>query len=341
MTVQIQVGTLETCEECNGSIVRCDGSRVCEDCGLIIGRDIVRSSYQLTPQKQATSTPTQFVGLAKTDVHNNGLGSSVGYGLRKKSMGRTKFMTSKERMNGRRLKWTQMISERNEEMTLKRVLIRLSRNSDLLGISHQYRSQIVFLVKKALKIRRDMGLFSPTGYTITAACTEYISKTNGLNIEVKDIWAVYKTAAFNRKTSFNNCKLWLEKILGIKFLAVRPVELVGKVISQLKMCQAIDERLERHGVDKTKFFVELEGAVKTLFAHIGFEVYGGRNPYSVVASGAYALSRLIVRPIIMTQKIVESATGAAEYTIRDHCMKVWKPLFPRFIEEGIIEGRNF
>ncbi len=327
------------CVECKGRSVRSNGQIVCGECGLVLDVERIDGIYLIRESNVPHGIPSQYVSPTKFHVHDKGLGSEIRNRLDFTYM----RMSQGQRYQARRLSSNQRRYGNPHESTLRRTLILLSQKCGVLGISDLYKSQIAMLIRKALKVRRttnDGRRYA--GYLIGIACTEYVVKKNRLMItsdKIVKVWSAnWDEGRYRHRTILNQCKMWLQETLGIKFAYVKATDVIPKSISLLKNIPSICGRLEKHGMDPDKFYRQLEVNTMLVFDNTDYLDYQGKNPYVLVASCIYALDRLLGSKTILTQVDVAEATGTNNVSIRDHFKNLWKSIISDLLERSIIRS---
>jgi len=143
--------------------------------------------------------------------------------------------------------------------------------------------------------------------------------------DIIDIWAENHEVS---ATSINKAKFWLQENTEMRFVRTTPLAAIPKTISMLKGDPKIVQRLYDKGVDFDSFFHQLDKKVEFVFKNVGFSTYGGRDPFTLVASCCYSVYSIFTNKRYLSQKMIADACKIAEFTIRDH-HKMWKKAIPK------------
>ncbi len=132
----------------------------------------------------------------------------------------------------------------------------------------------------------------------------------------------------------------IRKQLGAK-VAVRTnrgEDYIDRVIEKLAHSATIQDLLKRRKIDEETYFQELRSTVLEMFTR--WTHRGGRNPYILAAAMLVGADKVLMakkkQKELLTQTTVARISEVAEYSLRDHYLKLIKP---RFIVP-LIGGKN-
>jgi len=329
-------------EECDSSyVINRGGFFVCRDCGTVISHVVVFGTYEA-----GTSAPDEGYDVPSAthsiEINNTlsvsdglGLGSNIGYAY---GGGKTGYdnistpLTGKEIRNAYRLKRHHKITSIvfNDEVQ-RRVLTEIQRTCAILLIPDITKRRACFLTKTLIKKCRKMKINNDdiiNSILIAVSCMIYATKEYNNAVKESDIIDMWAENHNVNTTSINRAKFWLQKNTEMKFIRTTPLLVVPQTISMLKDNPKIIQRLYDKEADLNSFFYQLDKKVKFIFENTGFSVYGGRDPFTLVASCCYSASSMLTNKRYLSQKMIADASNIAEFTIRDH-HKMWKKVIPK------------
>jgi transcription initiation factor TFIIIB Brf1 subunit/transcription initiation factor TFIIB len=80
-----------------------------------------------------------------------------------------------------------------------------------------------------------------------------------------------------------------------------------------------------------EFRIKLTQKSNQILKYMNHKIRGARNPFILAAAIVYCADKMLARELgtksILTQKSASEAMQVAEYSIRDHYVKILKPLF--------------
>lgn len=327
-------------EECDSSyVINRGGFFVCGDCGTVISHVVVFGTYEA-----GTGVPDEGYDVPSAahsiEINNTssvsdglGLGSNVGYASGKLGIHNMGFtLTGKELQTAYKMKYHQNYTRMifNDEIQ-RRTLIEIQRTCAILLIPVITKRRACFLTKTIIKKCRKMKIDDDdiiNSILIAVSCIIYATKEYNNAVKESDIIDMWAENHNVNTTSINRAKFWLQKNTEMKFIRTTPLLVVPQTISMLKDNPKIIQRLYDKEVDLNSFFYQLDRKVKFIFENTGFSVYGGRDPFTLVASCCYSASSMLTNKRYLSQKMIADASNIAEFTIRDH-HKMWKKVIPK------------
>ena len=326
------------CPECNGIIIKNLHENVCAECGLIIDDLQLMDSYQYNEIKNTDlSAGDQFVSIGKTIDNVCTLGSHIGYYSSNSFFDhRHIILSSKQQKKFRKLKkqYSLPIKIKNHE-TDYRILRILNRITMYLKLSDNVKNRSAYfyqsIKKKATHIRNHVSLI--------AFCIYFASREFSQNapISIKEICKVFTIMGHRI-----NPKLIIRDSINYKFLIMKnkksnqphkSEDYINRFVNSIVNSTEICDRMVKKGISWTKeeYKRKLETTCNTTLKLLKLNVRRARNPFILAGAVVYCADKLIAKEnktkTILTQKSASNAMEIAEYSIRDHYVKVLKPIF--------------
>lgn len=339
------------CKECRSMcLLEKDAFLVCADCGLVQEPLFVYGLYKMLTSisdfagsnQTNTARISHYTEVVNTHSlsHGAGLGSCIGYEY---SLGRVYgngTINARQMERIRRLKRKNNLEyfKANDEVQ-KRVLQDIYRICSILRIPKQVKERACFLTKEAITLGRNgrnaVYYNRPPNSILLAVCSLiYAIKKSTTRIRESDIISLWKEYHDVDNTAVNKTKSWMQDNMeSIDFLPVKPQSVIPIIISEIMKSEEIISKLERNKVTLNKYFNRMKHVVRLVFDNVGFFVYGGRDPFNLVASCCYSIETLTRNGRgYISQSMIAKACNIAEPTIRDH-HRMWKRVIP---ELGIL-----
>jgi transcription initiation factor TFIIIB Brf1 subunit/transcription initiation factor TFIIB len=120
----------------------------------------------------------------------------------------------------------------------------------------------------------------------------------------------------------------LQSKLGMNIHVRRSEEYLGRIVSSVISQPEVQSKLKESNIDVESYRFNILSTAISILKELDVSSRGGRNPFILAVSSVYAADRRLsdarkVKPTL-TQRIVASATGAAEYSVRDHFCSLLK-----------------
>ena len=315
----------ESCPDCAGTLVRSQGHIVCRDCGLVISREFVHSTYQMG-EEQGSDSPdaSMYVSLGNRMHIVDGLGSYIGYHKDRyfRDAG-GQVLSAKMQKRYMRLKSVYSTRIRIGDNEAKyRALRTLNHVSKLLMISEQVRDRTAYLYKK---ITSDSKTNITNNILLMAVCLlmavrEFKEEAPITLDEIADVFE--KCGHRVNVRSIVRETLRLKSITGQAPSIRKPEDYVPRVLSMLMNNNKVIKKVESRGWNVSTYENSLRDKILEVLELIPASKRGGRNPFIFTVSAAYASDRIIAeehgKRSVLTQKLASDATDVAEYSIRDH-----------------------
>lgn len=334
MTTQIQAEPGNgICEHCGNGLThdRVKGYMVCDTCGTVHDRIMVKSTYQSGGTIKRNKPPaTQFVSIGNRPNIVDGIGSYMGHHAESTFFdAASKPLHPTKQKKFRKLKYRyEMSTKIGSNGPLYRSLIRLNRTCGVLEISPSIRNEASHLLQKT---KTQMKLKSPDMFinNIRLGCTCLVAVLRKRRAPFSDQQVLDVYIPNQKPRYLTKYKIWMQDNMDITFYEATPFKKwIPKVISDFERSPVLTDRIERKGEDHAKFFKKLKKGVKIVADELTPRYYLGKNPKILAVSLCYAVSKLIC-PKIPSQQLYGEITDTAEYSIRDHYATIWKPYFAK------------
>ncbi|WP_371801963.1 hypothetical protein [Candidatus Lokiarchaeum ossiferum] len=333
-----KIENYKICPECHGSVIKNLHENVCVECGLIINDLQLMDSYQYNEIKNTDlSAGDQFVSIGKTIDNVCTLGSHIGYYSSNSFFDhRNIILPSAQQKKFRKLKkqYSLPIKIKNHE-TDYRILGILNRITQYMNLSDNVKNRSAYfyqsIKKKATNIRNHVSLI--------AFCIYYSSREFSQNapISIKEICKVFTIMGHRI-----NPKLIIRDSITYKCFIMKNEKInrphksedyINRFVNSIVNSSEICVRMKKKGISWTKeeYKRKLETKCNSTLKLLDLNVRRARNPFILAGAVVYCADKLIAREnntkTILTQKSASNAMEIAEYSIRDHYVKILKPIF--------------
>ncbi len=321
------------CTECGGTAILTNGDYVCTTCGLVLARQVVSAPFQLHKTNESSSSQSKsYVSLGKRPTVVSGLGSFIDYqasrffydkGGRPLNPGRQRLF--------RRLKYDYNLRLRiAKRETTYRALKALTRVADFLSLTDGIKDRAAYYYQKIDKSIDDNDITSHLtlmAYALMLAVRE--SKENA-PITLQEIAEAFQKLGHRVSSrSIIRQALTVRKTLPLMPTKRKSEDYLQRIVSQTISYPGIHLRIRRAGLTVQQYQSKVIHHANRLFNAIDVTERGGRNPFifavAVIYSADLLIAKIAKRRPILTQRLIAKATGAAEYSVRDHYAKLLKP----------------
>ena len=325
---------IDFCEECGTVLIQTPTHNVCPSCGLVQGQKFVEGTY--ISIDSAKSFGNQFVDIInKPSLSNGGSGSFIDfYGnwnltdFSGKTINQGKFFRY-----ARLKKMNDYYSQSKGHLKLFRALHLINRIHGILDLPQNMKDEIS-------KLYRNCYQKLPSHYRIpivVAACFYLSTKLLNYNLLLKDIVNVCQRLELNVKgKTLITAASEIKKILRLPIRATRPEEYLEKAILSLTNNSVLREKLKLLHIGINEYTVQIRSECANIIKLVDNERRGGRNPFILAAACVAGSDTVISSKIgkkrgIATQKIVAESCNIPEYTLREHYIKIIKPIIKKMI----------
>jgi len=300
--------TVATCSECGGQVVfNPQMEPVCATCGLI---QLAKGEATWTSGKALThSCPPKRVG----GFH---AGSSIGF-KGGSGLSMAKFLKL------RRLQRVQPRKGRAESIVEgERALLRACSQ---LGLSSPVLWRALHLYRRAVSTSNALLRQNVAKPTLAAACLS-IALSSGLQggvVTSKKIVELFKE--MGHRVSFNSVSramVYVRKALGLKLTSRKPHSYLPFIV---------EEALSKRGRVDSVVKASILRRARELLDMVSRREVVGKAPRILAAAAVYAASKIVeveagIKKNLITQRVLSQIVGVAEFSIRLHYCRIFKPL---------------
>lgn len=315
------------CEECGSQLAETNTHYVCPSCGLVQGPRYVEGNYQTL--KTAMSFGNRFVeaGEKPTSV---GMGTFIDYygSWRLSDIAGKKIGQETGQRFARLKRINDVYTQSRGKDKLYRALQLLNRISGSLELPHNLREESARIYRRAYQEIESKARIA----TVVAACIYLATRLINYNLRVKEILKAFEQQqlALSGK-SLITAAAEIRRVLGLKVRATRPEEYLERAVISLVNNQNFKIRLQKNHIGEHEYTIQSRKLAKQILKHLDQSKRGGRDPY-ILASACLAGADLIIaknfgkRRGVATQRLVAEACEIPEYTLREHFLRVVKPI---------------
>ncbi|MHA1583657.1 MAG: hypothetical protein ACTSWL_00255 [Promethearchaeota archaeon] len=326
---------IKKCPECQGLIIQNGYESVCKDCGLIITNLQLMPSYQISELKNSEfSAGDQYVSIGKTVDNVCALGSHIDYYSSQMFFDyKHTIINSQNQKKFKRLKHVYSLPTKikNHE-TDYRVLKILTTITKYLNLSESVKNRAAYFYqivkKKAKSIKNHISLI---GFCIFYASREF---SYNAPISIREICVVFKNLGhrISPKLIIRD-SLEYKHILNIKNTPHQSLDFITRFIDSIVNYDEIMKRMIKKdsvwSIDRYQILLTKE--CHKILEKLEKIRIGSRNPFILAAGIVYCADKMIAKQYntksILTQKLASQAMKIPEYSIRDHYVKILKPIF--------------
>ncbi|WP_457556435.1 hypothetical protein [Candidatus Harpocratesius sp.] len=323
------------CPECGGTLINNGFEIVCQNCGLVINSISFINSYQINENNDCSScSSTQFVSIGNTVDNICTLGSHIDYFSKYTFYDYKKKLipAEKQKKFSKLKKFYSLSSKIKNHETDYRILKILTQICEYLNISTLVKNRAAYLYheikKKAPNIVNHVSLI---GFCIFQASKENKSHSP---VSLKELCKIFSLLGhrINPKLIIRDY-LHYQNFIEIRIKPHQSEDFISRFINDIVNSKEI---LKRMKIKNSKWQKEeyrrlLHKKSLYILKQLNAKKRGSRNPYILAATVVYCADRLIAKEFqtkpILTQKTASNAMNIAEYSIRDHYVKILKPFF--------------
>ncbi len=322
------------CPECKSMKIIDVEERVCSQCGLVIGEIFGESSYVMSKRDfRGGSFSGQFIGLGNTVTDIWNLGGTIGYPKQKNAFAdwNNQPISPTHQALFVKLKNRDLRTKFKRRETRLRVLRILKDVASMLELTGVVTQKAAYLYAQIFKGEGHVL----NNVTLLAVCLVFAARSEGRNapVAVTELARVFRQLGHyvTDRLILRGC-LAYKKYANYGRTARRSEDYLERMLSQVVQTAGLPSRVQKKARRPFPEYVRALGkTARQLLADFPIRERRGLNPFILSAAIIYAADRLLAKggecPGVLRQNIVASATGIAEYSIRDHFVTVLKPRF--------------
>ena len=318
-------GKWEECEECGGTITKEGGFYICRKCGLIKEQELMPKytiGENIGEKEERKRKGTQYVEIERTLKSTNKLGTEIGRIERREEWydSRKKPLSATKREKYRKLKNLNIWIRNKEKWNTPRITKIIQRVGEILEIKEQVIERAICLYKRYEEEYKE----KINNHVVLGATAMFIAvreKPFKCPVTLKEIEEAYKKLGHRVK---GRSIIVLAQHIGRKVRKRKSEEYIARACNELCKNQQIKKRIKQRYKEKPEEYEQkLLYCSRKLLESIPTIRRGGRQPYQFAVATAYIVDKYIAKEVLakgsaITQKLAAKATGAAEFTIREH-----------------------
>ena len=325
----------EECPECNGHIILNGHEKVCEICGIVISSLQLIESYQFSdPANSEFSSGDQFVSIGNTVDNVCLLGSHIDYYSSRLFFDyKHHVISSKQQNKFKKLKmyYSLPLKIKNHE-TDYRIMKILNKITLYLNLAENVKNRAAYfyriIKKSAVKITNHVSLI---GFCIFYASREFF---HNAPIGLRELCETFKLLGhrISPKLIIRD-SLEYKQFLKLNNKHHRSEDYIVRFIDSIVNSQDVYGRMKKKAIfySKSEYRTLLNKKCISMLKILNDGIRGSRNPFILAGAVVYCADKLIAKErnvkSVLTQKIAANAMKIAEYSIRDHYVKILKPIF--------------
>ncbi len=321
----------ENCSECGGSIVQTFSDVVCSQCGLVQYKVFVEPRFTImeVPESQSNSV---YVAQGNRPNIADDLGSFIGHyrSSTLRDAGGKRLSASKQKRFQRQKKINDLDVHTQGKKREYRALRMLNTLMGVLETSSTVRDDAALLFKKTQDQLEGQVYIAEM---IAGAVYLSVRTTPGENLQLKDLIQACENANLRvRSNKVLQAAALIRKITGRQVKVPQPLDYFEKIFNKLTQDKRVFTRLKRQNFSVEDYNLSLRDYTARILKHIKLSTRGGRNPY-ITACAAFVGADILIARIkqnkkigLIPQKQLAEIMEVAEFTLRDHYLKLIKPI---------------
>lgn len=323
------------CPECNGHIIIQAHEMICESCGLIIEDTEFYFSYQFNETKNSDlNSADQYISIGKTVDNVCALGSHIDHFNSKifYDYKHNLIQSSQQKLYKKLKTFYSLQLKIKDHETDYRILKILNKIVQYFALSNNVKLRAAYFYQKiknrANSIRNHVSLI---GFCIFYASREY---SQNAPISIREICKAFEYMGhrINPKLIIRD-SIEYQKYINIKNIPHKSEDFINRFVNSIVNSNSIIKRMKNKESKWTidEFRIRLTQKSNQILNFMNSKIRGARNPFILAAAIVYCADKMLAREngtkSILTQKTASDAMQVAEYSIRDHYVKILKPFF--------------
>jgi len=333
-TISQQEKEEELCSECGGHLVQTFSDVVCSKCGLVEQKVFVEPHFTLLETDEAVKGSVYVSPGNRPNIADD-LGSFIGHyrSSNLRDVGGHRLSEGEQEKFQRQKKLNDLDVHTQGKKREYRALCMLN---DLVGVLEL---SPVVCDDAALLFRKTQEQLEGQVYIaemIAGAVYLSVRTSPEEKLQLKDLIKACENANLNvRANKVLQAAALIRKLTGRQLKTPQPRDYFEKIFNSMAQNKDVLERLTRNEIAVNDYNLLLRDYASRILKQIDLSSRGGRNPY-VVACAAFAGADILVARTLrdkknglIPQKQLAEITEVAEFTLRDHYLKVIKPLLEK------------
>ena len=329
----METENLEFCAECGGQIINSGFEMTCSHCGIVVSDlrlkpEYIYESWNATNDRSAKQYVSfgqncDMIGILATNIGKNEMETLRDY------KGRV-LNPETQKSFKRMIKYYQKNSGLKHHESEYRILKQIILACSYLEVGKQIQENACKTFIKIARVERTLK----NRVVIGAACLLMAIKESDTHapISIQEIVDVYSNMA-HRMTERLIMRVFLTypKYFKKKFNPKKSEDYLIRMVNQLVNEKRIEQWILSFGYSKEEYALLLIKKSQEILEKVNVCSRAGRNPMILTAAVIYCSDKIIAREhghrTILTQKSASEAMRVAEYSIRDHFVKLLKTYF--------------
>lgn len=319
------------CNECGGFIISNGFEKTCKECGIVHSDFKFGESIFFVANSRNNQT-VQNYSLGKQITYASEQGSDIGHSDSSvlNDIRNNPLSPETQKKFKRLIRYYNKPAKTKFNETEARILTILNRVSGYLQLKKNVIENAAFYYKKILKNEvRVINNVCVLALSIFM-CTRVEGNYNSISIlEIAQVFTQLGHHVTPRLIL--RARVRYGKYFNIEIVPNNPNRYFPRFIENLLVNKEFLARFNRDSYeDLNRYRLQLNLAVIHIMKFLPPKLYLGRNPVILASALIYAADRIIAKNrgsmVILTQKIVADSTNVAEYSLRDHYVKIVKPV---------------
>ena len=302
------------CAQCAGRIIDAGEEYVCASCGVVTAKEAQDDRAGLYSMPQAT------------DYANHSLGSFLGPAEVGYEEAHSKGF-SKSPSSFRYLKTISDYSCNREEGSMYTCVKLIERVCEKLNLPRAVAGEAISIAREVIEVRKERGSFtiaSVSAFSVITSC-----KIRGVtSVGVKAVVDTHRDLGYRVKAS---TIIQISIDSPVRVGARRPEDYLGTVLARLPGIH-----LSHPATMPPGYLNRLHRASRVVLEAVDVPSRGGHNPRALAATAVYAaevaLASIDCRKKILSQRDTATCADAAEYTVREQYVEIFKRRMERICE---------
>jgi transcription initiation factor TFIIIB Brf1 subunit/transcription initiation factor TFIIB len=205
----------------------------------------------------------------------------------------------------------------------------LNRVSALLRLSENVRNRAAYYYRKVTSSKLCADVSNKLITVSTCLFMAVREFKDCAPITIQELAGIFKS--LGHRVSVRSIVRELPKLhgkLGTNVHVRRSEEYLNRIVSSVVSQPEVQSRLKEYDMNSEEYRFNILFTAISILKGLSISSRGGRNPFILAVSAVYAADRKLsaarkTKPTL-TQRILAKATGAAEYSVRDHFCSLLK-----------------
>ncbi|MFX0094133.1 MAG: hypothetical protein ACFFBD_20515 [Candidatus Hodarchaeota archaeon] len=334
--IQILEKDTTTCEECGGTLVQTTSDFVCQSCGLVNRKVYVNPNAEMF--HDTDKEICHFEKSNRSWIHDD-LGSFLDYRNSthfRNSQGKS-LQKEKQCDLIRQKKLNDLHSNEPNKKRLYRALRILSRIVGTLELSGAIKEDSAKLFR--LSENKLTGIVF-IAEMIGGAIYLSIRTNSNENLRLKKLVEAFTNNGYNvRPNKILEAAALIRKEVKRPLRILRPIDYYETILSKISQDSRVIQTLEKKKMIPEIFFQDIRSSYHLFLKKITLERREGRNTYVLACATFVGADMLLAhtqknrKSSFIPQNLLANVLDVAEFTLREHFLKIVKPMIPDLLSK--------